>query len=125
MHDIAWALQKHLDGRSVPPTWATVERSPEEGAMKRAMKIACEAAQNVCGDRAIVDATETVWLGGQEARRWNASKNVRKKRKAWQQMSVNLTWTTRSGTAAWWRAACGTSDLGANQGWPRRRRWIA
>lgn len=63
----AWQLQKLMEGRTAPPKWAMVERSPEAGAHRRAVRDAVEAARTVTGQQAVVGGTGTIWYGGKEA----------------------------------------------------------
>lgn len=48
LRDIVWRMAKELqdEKRDTPPTWASLERSPETGAAKRAIKDAVNSAKN-------------------------------------------------------------------------------
>lgn len=68
--ETASQLQKMMEGRTAPPKWVVVERSPEAGAQRRAVPDAVEAARKFAGDKAVIDGTGTIWFGGKGACIW-------------------------------------------------------
>lgn len=71
----AWRMQKVLQGeaRTIPPTWATLERSPQAGAVKRVMKDASAIAKTKF-PMLDIDGEGVMHTGGQACASYHATR---------------------------------------------------
>lgn len=88
--ETAWKLQKMMEGRMAPPKWATVERSPEAGAQRRAVRYASDAARNIAGEKAVIDGTGAIRFGAKDACRWSTRTRTWEKRRAWTALATDI-----------------------------------
>lgn len=95
-----------MEGRTSPPKWAMVERSPEAGAQRRAVRNAVEAARKCTGDQAVIDGTGAIWFGGKWASIWGCRTRTWEKRRAWTALSADMQMDLEE-----WLRRCATAEM--------------
>lgn len=90
VEEAAFQVQKIIkdSGRKDPPTWAALERTPEQGRRRRAIRSIVDKARQAC-DMLEISTDATIYTGGLEAAKYNVDTNRRERRPAWQATGVN------------------------------------